>query len=105
MEITRRAAGLPAGSRVSERRAMLGRDRGRAIATALALSLVVATARAQDGAGTGPRVRWDRPPEGTLERGLHGVPSWVVVVLGVLVVAGAAAALVRAARRSARRGR
>ncbi|AKF06465.1 hypothetical protein [Sandaracinus amylolyticus] len=62
--------------------------------------LVSATAVADDDAGVAPRVRWERPPEGTIERGIFGVPEWLIVVVGALVVAASALALVRAMRRS-----
>ena len=74
----------------------------RAIATTLALCLAAAAARAQDAGTSGERVRWERPPAGTIERGIYGVPEWVVIAVGALVIAASIATLMASARRGRR---
>lgn len=80
----------------------------RALALALAMStgsvLAIepsAAVRADDDApAVEARARWERPAEGTLARGVLGVPAWVVAAVGGSIVLCAAGALVLSARRA-----
>jgi 2-hydroxychromene-2-carboxylate isomerase len=74
-----------------------------AAALAIGLGLSALAAKAPEAAAQkAGSTRWERPPEGTLHRGLFGVPAWVVLVTGGLVAAGAALALLASARRGGR---
>lgn len=71
------------------------------IATLFALPAIVS---AQEDAGPARvRIHVERPPEGTLRRGVYPVPAWLVYLGGGLVVAGAAGVLVYRIARSTKR--
>src|SRR5262245_42813877 len=55
-------------------------------------------------ASGGAGVTWERPPEGTLERGIVQAPQWIVVALGAAIVAAAHLALAPSAARASRAG-
>ena len=76
----------------------------RALLLIAALSLAPAIAIAQPDAGAARiRTHEERPPEGSLRRGLVGLPRWAVYALGAVIAAGAAGALAHRVARSRRR--
>lgn len=75
-----------------------------ALASTVLAGMVIARADAQDAGVARVEVRWERPPEGTLDRGIFGVPSWTVIGVGGVAIAAAALGLVASARRARSRG-
>jgi hypothetical protein len=74
----------------------------RALALALACALSALCADGAAAQDLGSRVRWERPPEGTLESGAISAPAWAVALVAGLVVIGAAGVLAFATLRARR---